>query len=597
LESSQLVAAAQAAYASGRLDVTESTCQQILAVDPRNGPAQVLLGFVHAQTNRIASATQLLKGAVMADPSLCGPRAALGALLMQQGQWPDAAKYLEEAVALSSNDAGSQSQLGVCYLQLGRPIDAAASFDKALTFDPSLSWCRDQMATILERLGLHNLADRYRPISAKAGVPGRAVSFDSVRAAPLPLTAAGYFWLGWACSEEGGQDLSESFYRRSLDLDPTSVPALANLAGVLQKLGRFEEADGLLRRALQLAPDAVRLYVPYVVNRRVTEEDVPFLDRAIALANHGTRTDSERYSLNMAIGKGFDDLAEYERAMRHFDLAHSAAKAGGLGSTQEDLSKLARANETAREIFSKRFFESVADAGSSSEVPVFIVGMMRSGTTLLERILARHGMIGAAGELTYWSDIWTSFLKVEPSRLEGSELQHRQFAYLDLLRSLHPDKERVIDKHPENYVALGLIYACLPNARIIHCQRHPVDTCLSLYMTPNLGNVDWCHDRGQIVFVYRQYRRIMEEWRSVLPTARFLEVEYEKLVTDHEATVRRTVEFLGLPWDEACLTDGQDRGSVETPSLWQARQPIYQSSLERWRNYEPWLGEFRELNG
>ena len=179
------------------------------------------------------------------------------------------------------------------------------------------------------------------------------------------------------------------------------------------------------------------------------------------------------------------------------------------------------------------------------------------------------------------------------SRLEAEKVAEAAEDYLALLRKIGPNALRVTDKALTNYERLGTIHLALPQARIIHCRRHPVDTCLSIYFSNIRGRHAW--DRSDLVFWYRQYERMMEHWRRVLPPERFTEVQYETLVADREAESRRLISFLGLEWDDACLAPERNARAVKTASIWQVRQPVYKTSVERWRRYEPWLGELREL--
>jgi hypothetical protein len=167
--------------------------------------------------------------------------------------------------------------------------------------------------------------------------------------------------------------------------------------------------------------------------------------------------------------------------------------------------------------------------------------------------------------------------------------------YLALLRGIGPRAARVIDKAPFNHLRLGLVHLLLPETRIIHCRRHPVDTCLSIYFTLFKGRMDFAGAKADLVFAYRQYARLMEHWRAVFPRERFIELEYEDLIADREAVTRRLIAFTGLDWDDACLMPERNQRTVRTASVWQARQPVYTTSVARWRRYEPWLGVLREL--
>ena len=233
--------------------------------------------------------------------------------------------------------------------------------------------------------------------------------------------------------------------------------------------------------------------------------------------------------------------------------------------------------------------------GVADETPVFVVGMPRSGTTLVEQIVSSHPLVAAGGEREYWVRNGRTWEESGEGGLTEAAIHRLATDYLAELRRVAPDAARVTDKLPYNFLWIGLIHLALPNARIVHCRRHPVDTCLSIYFTHFARRANFGSDRGDLVCEYRQYERLMAHWRAVLPADRFLDVDYETLVADQEAGTRRLIEFCGLAWDDACLRPEGNRRVVMTASSWQARQPVYRSSVARWRNYEEWLGELREL--
>lgn len=180
-------------------------------------------------------------------------------------------------------------------------------------------------------------------------------------------------------------------------------------------------------------------------------------------------------------------------------------------------------------------------------------------------------------------------------RLFPAELRAAAIEYLELLEQSNPGSPRVTDKMPLNFTSLGLVHLLFPNARIIHSRRNPIDTCLSVYMTPFEGGSEFFYDRQSIVDAYREYQRMMAHWRKTLPQDRFLEIDYEELVRDKEAVTRTMVSFCGLEWDDVCMRHQENTRSVRTPSWWQVRQPVYSTSIDRWRVYEPWLREFEAL--
>jgi hypothetical protein len=317
--------------------------------------------------------------------------------------------------------------------------------------------------------------------------------------------------------------------------------------------------------------------------------------------------DSHRSLLHFALGKIFDDLAAYAQAIGHFDAANR------LERFQEKCVAVfrpkPRQNKGAERegCFDRAGFAAAIDrligafppgappatAASRSELPVLIVGMPRSGTTLVEQILASHREVAAGGERDFWSrrSGW------QDGRIGGFGARAAEAAiadYLGLLAGISPNAARVTDKMPYNFLFLGLIHRLFPEARIVHCRRDPLDTALSIYFTRFARGHAFASSRADIVFYYRQYRRLMAHWRIVLPAANLLEIDYESLVTDGDA-IRRLVAFCGLGWDEACLDFHRSARPVATASAWQVRQPLYRSSIGRWRHYAPWLGELRAL--
>jgi hypothetical protein len=297
--------------------------------------------------------------------------------------------------------------------------------------------------------------------------------------------------------------------------------------------------------------------------------------------------------LQYGLGKANQDLGQYETAMRHFDEANRLAYKARFGEKAYDRRIHVEGVDRAKSTFTRMFLEDNR-SGRVSDLPVLVVGMMRSGTTLVEQILSSHSQVGATGEQKFWPQRHREAFDPVTGLFDKRRAARLGDEYERTLRKVS-DRDRLVDKMPANYLFLGVVHCALPKARIIHVRRHPVDTCLSIYTTPNRTRIEWCHDKPNIVFAYRQYLNIMEHWRSVLPSERFLEVGYEDLVLLREETTRRLIEFLNLDWEEACLNPEDNERSVVTPSVWQVRQPVYTSSLEKWRRYEPWLGEFKEL--
>lgn len=215
----------------------------------------------------------------------------------------------------------------------------------------------------------------------------------------------------------------------------------------------------------------------------------------------------------------------------------------------------------------------------------------------MDQILSSHPKIGSAGEMAFWSSgpAVQKVVAITREQVDREELKELALSYLEELQAFAPDAPRITDKMPLNYLSLGLIHLLLPNARIIRCKRNPIDTCLSIYTTPFAATMEFFYDKQNIVDAYREYERLSAHWREVLPSSRFLEVNYEDLVLRRESVLPALIDFCGLDWDDRLLRHEENVRPIKTPSQWQARQPIYSSSVERWRRYEPWLGEFQQL--
>jgi len=301
--------------------------------------------------------------------------------------------------------------------------------------------------------------------------------------------------------------------------------------------------------------------------------------------------DEDRLFLHYAIGKLLDDIAEYREAMLHFDAANSIKRLN-MSFNRELFS--GHVDWLVRR-FTPDFFAAHQDFALDNQTPLLIVGMPRSGTTLVEQIISSHPQVAAGGELVFWTKRAASWGVSSATYLTAESARDLAREYLAMLHRIGPSASLVTDKVPFNLFHLGLIHLLLPKARIIHCRRHPIDTCLSMYFTNFKERFEFVTDKADLAFAYRQYVRLMDHWRAVLPPDCFLEVDYETLIADRQALTLRLIAFTSLDWDDACLAPERNKRTVTTSSVWQVRQPVYATSIGRWRHYEPWLGELRQL--
>lgn len=374
-----------------------------------------------------------------------------------------------------------------------------------------------------------------------------------------------------------------------------SDPAAQDLLGtLLRELGRFDEASAHYRKRIAAAPRDGAAHLGFALTRRMTELDRPMLEGMSLALEDKTLDAKERARFHYAAAKADDDLGNYAEAIEHYDAANVIMREG-LKRSGRKLDKARHAANIERmiRVFDRDFLARLS--GVDSERPIFIVGMIRSGTTLAEQILSSHPAIGAGGELPFWGRQGGLLTEMEEGRFDSEKKRLLAEEYCALLDRLAPGARRVIDKMPTNYLLLGLLHAVFPRARIVHCRRNALDTCLSIYFTPFENLPDFAGDRESIAFYYEQYAKLMDHWQNALPAGSIFELDYEKLIADRQAVVRQLLTFCGVEWDEACLHHEQNPRAVVTPSMWQVRQPIYRASAGRWRNYAPWLGALARL--
>lgn len=492
-------------------------------------------------------------------------------------QFMEATAPLSEIVRLRPENADAHYDLGVAYIRCGRYVEAAESFRNAVKIRSSFTGALEQLAQALEYCANNSEASL---------IYGKLNRNAEGRQQKLYYTAKVQI-LGSRLGE------AEATLRRLLHISPNNGRFRHLLGQVLIDQRRFEEAAPQLRLALETYPSS---FHKLAAMQRMTEAERPLLKRLRSTTQNVGLDAEDRTLILYGLGKAYDDLGEYEEAIHCYDAANALRQK----SAHFERAALARRYDGVIERYGAENLNRLSQNGgqrarADGQLPILIVGLPRSGTTLVEQILSSHPAVAAAGELQYWRICSAELERETNAWRDTSLLQQAAGDYLKSLRHIGPSALRVTDKAPLNFETLGLIMTALPQCRVIHCQRQPVDTCLSIYFTEFSSSLGFAFDRGNIAYFYRQYRRLMEHWRNVLAADRFLEVDYENLVANPDVVIRRMIAFAGLPWDEKCLAPEQNDRVVRTASLWQVRQPIYKTSVERWRQYEPWLGEIGEL--
>ena len=610
-EAQPVIEAADDLRRRGRAVESVPLYRRALEIDPRSAEAHNNLGNAFLEMGNAAEAAAWYRRAAALQRDSAQIHCNLANALGQLGELAPALAASERAVALDPHLSVAHNCLAVMLAALGSGEQAVESYQRALALNPRYLEALINLGNLLRDLGRRREAlPLYR--QAIEVDPQRPDSHYDLGNALFELRhleeAAESFRRALALRKDYPQALlglaavlrvqrhateAQESARRALSLEPNNAEAHTMLAELRADRGQFAAAQALFERARVLDPSFPVAYCGIAAHRRMTAEDVPWLEGVQSLLAKPLPI-GHAISLRYALGKYFDDLGRYDEAFGNFRQANELSKRYG---TPYDRAKLAERLDRIIAAFDGAFLRRCHGRASTSELPVLIIGMPRSGTSLTEQILASHPSVFGAGEVRFWENAFVTFEKAGLGSERAADLipQMARDYLAQLAAASGSGALRVTDKMPANFLYAGLIHAAFPRARIIHMQRHPLDTCLSVYFQNFFNMARYGHDFDDLAHYYGQYVRITDHWRSLLPASALLEVPYESLVADQEGWSRRMLEFVGLPWDAKCL-DFQDTDRVViTASRWQVRQKISSGSVGRWRHYEKHLGPLRHL--
>ncbi len=555
--------------ALGRSDEALAAYEAALARAPGHPEANYGLASLLARLNRPDEAEARYRAALAADPDFAEASYGLGALLAARGAFQPAIDCFRQALDVDPEYADALVGLGRSLLALDRDAEAHAAFSAALTAEPHRVAARYGLALTLSRdpLRQQEAISCFRAVLAIA-----ADHADAILGLSSALAAIG----------EHAESLA--LCRRAAALRPDWAPAAGQLALRLAEIGEIESAATMARRAVELAPERPENAFNYVSIAKIRPGD-PALDALeSALRREDSLSNREKCWLHFALAKAYDDLGDRARGFDHLMRGNAARRAEIVYDEAATLGGMERIQRA----FAAELIASRAGTGDPWEAPVFILGMPRSGTSLVEQMLASHPSVFGAGERMELPQLVNQLAAAGhfPDRvatMPSNRLRRLGADYAAALRALAPGAARVTDKAPGNFQLIGLIRLILPNARIIHLVRDPVDTCLSCYSVLFTNDILFSYDLAELGRYYAAYSRMMAHWRSILPPGGILHVSYEAMVQDFPSYAREIVDYCGLPWDDACLSFHESRRPVRTASATQVRQTIYQTSVRRWR--------------
>jgi tetratricopeptide (TPR) repeat protein len=564
-------------------------------VVPQQVAPLLALATTFLRAGRPGDAIAPLRDAALLQPTNPVIQHDLGLACLEVSRVPEAIAALQQAIACDPRYSDAYFRLGIAFEQLGDIGGAIAAYGRATELLPSLAEAWFRAGALFYTLG-HR--DQAIGCFRRAAATGDRNSFGRLGKARALLTGDRH--------QEAEQAL-----RETLVADPTNAMAYDLLGNLLTEFGRFDEARACFERAIAIAPLLAGSYYELVRCRPVTSADDGLLQQMeAALATPGLEA-AQRLRVHLAIGKAAEDLGDYAFAMQHFDAADAVRR----GTVRFDSAAFSSEIDRLIARCTPELMARAPELGSRDATPVLIIGMPRSGTTLVEQIVSNHPEVGGGGELHFWNQRGAEWhhsaaagneTPAVPAESPVPEFVVSEFVvskflakaaadYLGVLSAIAPKAARVTDKMPFNFLWAGLIHMAFPQAIIIHCRRAAIDTALSIHQTHFRPGLAFPTGGTELVAYFRDYQRLIDHWRSVLPADRFVDVDYEELTRAPEPVIRRIIAASGLAWDDACLRPEANPRAVNTPSKWQARQPIYRTSVARWRRYEPWLGPLRAL--
>lgn len=561
-----------------KLDAAEQLCGAVLAEQPALPQARFAQALIDRQSDRLTRALTTLEALHAELPAHPAIRAELASTQVMAGQGDRAMPILQQIAAESPQQPFAHYWLGQAYLRSYQGAEAARCFERVRELSPD------------DRNVMQPLAAAYLALGRAAQAEG--LLRDLLAHNPEHVEALNSL----AAALEHQNRLSESgeYYRRVLEVAPDNGRAISGLARVLQTEGKRDEAREMLRSRFEEQDPNPAVISTFAGLCATSEDRLKCLDAAQNALNKPGLTAQDAAALCFAGGRLLDAEGRYDEAFEFYSRGNGAAPMLYAPTDKERLVNDLCATFTAERI------RSLPRAMERSERPVFIVGMPRSGTTLVEQILAAHPDVHAAGELQEMRRLWRDMVVevgqgsiprfAQVTQAQVDQASHRYREYLD---SINNEALRITDKMPHNFEQLGLINLLFPGARVIHCRRHPLDTCVSCFMTQLGPAHSFSTDLATLGHAYGQYERLMAHWRGVLDVP-MLEVVYENVVEDMESAARQVVDFVGLPWDDACLRFYEAERAVTTASVDQVRKPIYTSSVGRWKRYGGRLDPLRD---
>ena len=557
----------------GQVAAAIECLERAIAINDSNATCLSDLGGIYLAQEQYGRAEQIFRQALVLAPDAPGAQYNLAIALYSQERIAEAIGVLSTLVQTQPDFAEAHFNLGVAYRVIGNKSDAVHALQKAHVLQPDNATIALELARVLRELRLFEQAvTQY---------------LDYLRLADAPDIVVECALTMYACGDSARAiELLSSSMQRNNDHDELALC----LSEIQHNNGKLDAAEEILHALVTRNPRCERGIIGLSRLRRITDEDDPILRKIQELLESGTQNSEYSAALYFALGKIYDDLGFYDQAFSNYTRGNKIKHQRAHYSPK----KAAQLHADVIATFSEETLRALAAFGNDSDVPLLIIGMPRSGTTLLEQIMSSHREVSGAGELAYFPSLVAQLPKLMSTQspfpqcvVDMPESLAAKIAenYLALLRRHAADARIVVDKLPGNYLYAGMFKAVFPRGRVINCRREPLDVALSIYFQYFATGLEYAWDLDDIAHCYGLYAELSQHWRTVF-SERYIECRYADLVCDFETQIKKILEFCGLQWDPSCADFHRTEREVKTASNWQVRQPLYAHSVNRWQNYE-----------
>jgi tetratricopeptide (TPR) repeat protein len=635
-------------YLKGReFEMAADLCRDALEDEPRDDKIRVLLGTVLVRQNNFAEAEKELRDVISRRPDIAKAQRELANALIAQGKGDEAIECYKRVIELTPDNPAAHRDLAMAYRTLGRRKDAEKALDESFELDPERAElvkalehqragefgkaeiiCREilrkdprnvnatrMLGTLARDLGKHRLAARMLRNAVKLAPDFFGARMDLARALIeveefeeceqtireairlQPELPQPYGMLGNLYSKRGMYEEAVEAYKDALAKQPNHGPSLAAMGHAQKTIGHQEESIDTYRDCIRKFPEFGEAYwaLANLKTFRFSDDEITTMENNV---ENEKLPDETRVNFNYALGKAYEDRGDYDLAFACYDRGNQLRRPNeSYDPVQTEL-----VHDQIIETITPELLAENAGYGCPDPDPIFIVGLPRSGSTLIEQILASHSQVDGTHELPDLPRIIKAINEQRPQgkgypqalKLYGKELVELGRQYLDWAARHRKDAPYFTDKLPNNFSGAGLIALILPNAKIVNARRHPLDSCMGCYKQLFYKGQSFTYDLVELGEYYLEYQRMMDYWHEIMP-GKVLDVQYEDMVADQENQTRRLIDYCGLPWEDQVLRFYETDRAVNTASSEQVRQPIYSGSVQSWRRFEAHLGPLIEV--